>query len=178
MKQELRRKGVHMLLALLFAAIASSVHSQVLIWAGLALFVAFALGRVLRLCAHVGGVPRVTFGELFFALGIIATAVISNGRVELFQMGMLILALADPLAAVIGIGFGRHEYQVLGEVRTYEGSLACFVTVALVLAAFGVSVPIAIPLALVLTAVEAVSPRGSDNLFLPSLTVLAISLLT
>jgi phytol kinase len=177
MKAELLRKGIHSLLALTAAVIAGVASVSAAVWFGMALFVAFAAARVLGLHAHVPHVPRITFGELFFGLGIIATGLITGENVSFFQLGMLVLAFADPFAALIGMRFGKHDYHVLDEKRTLEGSAACLTVLIVIFSYAGLTTVALVGAALVLTLVEALAPRGSDNLFLPSLAVLTLLLL-
>jgi phytol kinase len=93
----------------------------------------------------------------------------------------LLVGIGDGLAEPVGRRLGRHRFRVPSLVRgktterSLEGSAAmafgCFLTL---LACFGPGVwAVAGGLALVLAAVEAVSPHGLDNLTLP----LAASLL-
>ena len=88
-------------------------------------------------------------------------------------------AVADPAAALVGTRWGRRAYVANGERRTGEGSLAfclaAFACVALPLGLFSphsavTVVGVAALLAVAVAGVEAVSPRGSDNLFIPLAT--------
>jgi phytol kinase len=177
MKHEVRRKMLHTLLALILFVSAPFVHEYVRIGFGVGLFVFFALIRFLGTFAHIGAVKRVTFGELFFGLGVTATAILAGPHVPVFQMGMLILAFADPLAALIGIRFGRFEYMVLDEKRTIEGSLACLVVSVAILVTYHVPLVSAFTIGGLLTSIEALSLRGSDNLFIPAVTVVLLTIL-
>jgi phytol kinase len=87
----------------------------------------------------------------------------------------LLVGIGDGLAEPVGRRLGRHRFRVPSLVRSkttersLEGSAAmgfgCFLTL---LACFGPGVwAVAIGVALVLAAVEAVSPHGLDNFTLP-----------
>ena len=178
MKHELVRKGIHAGLALGIALLALWVSQGVVVGLGLALFVVFGVGRLLGLHTAVAFVPRVSFGELFFALGVVAAALAAPQGGLAFQYALLVLALADPLAGLVGMRFGRRVYRILGEQRSLEGSAACFAVGTILGVAFGMPLLSAFAAAFVLTGIEALAPRGSDNLFLPTAAVvLATALL-
>jgi phytol kinase len=132
MKKEYIRKSIHASLALLFALIALFASKELLIVFAVVLFVVFSVARALRFF-NIARVPRVTFGELFFAVGVLAAVHLAWPNIALFQLSMFILALSDPIAALIGIPYGKHTYTILDEKRSYEGSIACFVTTFLIL---------------------------------------------
>lgn len=88
-------------------------------------------------------------------------------------VGIYTLAIADPLAAVIGIRFGKHK---ISQNRSLEGSLAFFVaTFAIAAAVFSwqtitPSLPIVAAagvIALLSTVGEALPVRIDDNLTIP-----------
>lgn len=88
---------------------------------------------------------------------------------------LLALALGDGLGGLIGRRYGRRAFAAPGAKRkTLEGSaaVAVFSALAVLIAMlrFGVAVT-ALPLALgalAATAAEALSPAGTDNLFVPA----------
>ena len=174
---ELRRKTIHAFLALLFAFSAPFVTYNTLISASIALFVFFIFARLLGISARIGTVPRKTYGELFFALGILGALILSFPDVLLFQLAVVILAVADPLSALFGTAYGRQVFQILGEKRSVEGSVACFVSAGMILILFSVPLLVSVTVAFMLTLIEAFSPRGSDNFFLPLSTIVMLQFL-
>ena len=154
MSIELFRKGIHTSLALFFALFATLVSKELVVITAFLLFIGFVALRLLRVHAHVGMVPRVTFGELFFAIGVAGTALLALPNTEVFIMAMFILALSDPLAALVGMHFGTHKYVILDEKRTIEGSTTCFLVSLAVFLVFGTSVYISIFTALLITLIE------------------------
>lgn len=117
------------------------------------------------------------------ALGLLYYAATWTVLIILFPMNHLIivsLAIAamcygDGLAAVVGEKYGKHEFNISGDKKTFEGSLAMFVACVIIssviigffnLLGFG-PVPydlfVVIIIALVATVVEAVTPKGLDN---------------
>src|SRR5262249_1979590 len=87
-----------------------------------------ALGSVL------GGVSRVSLGELYFPLAVRVLFVLFLGgpdgervpRIILYAAPILLLTLADAAAALIGVSYGRLHYVTADGVKSWEGSLACF----------------------------------------------------
>src|SRR3990167_2840483 len=64
------------------------------------------------------GIKRRTYGEYFFPVGIGLCTMLSNNKL-FFALGVLNLAVADGLAAVIGQFAGdRWRYQVFGYTKT------------------------------------------------------------
>ncbi len=102
--------------------------------------------------------------------------------------GIMAMTLGDGFAAIFGRGLGKHFYHVFGNDKSIIGSAAMFIFggfgIWLVLAFVPASplAPFSLPVApaeattfafigaAVATAVEAVSPRGLDNLSVPLLT--------
>jgi dolichol kinase len=77
------------------------------------------------------------------------------------EAAIVVTALADPAAALVGSRFGR------GAAKSLPGSLACACAAALVLAAFRVG-PAGLAVAAVGAAVAERAPwRGTDNLAVP-----------
>jgi phytol kinase len=110
--------------------------------------------------------------------------VLAGGDALLFQLSVLVLALADPAAALVGQRFGRLRYRLAGVTRSLEGSLGfaatAFGVTALALVASGrLGAPAALlcasAVAVVVAALEAASPPGLDNLAVPVGTLLVVS---
>lgn len=122
------------------------------------------------------GVERQSYGEIYYPLTVSLLFVLSGGDKLLFSIPVLILALADAVAALIGITYGRIRYTTADGVKSAEGSIAFF-TVAF----FSVHIPlllftdigraqtllISLILGLLVMLMEAASWRGLDNLFIP-----------
>lgn len=129
-----------------------------------------AAGRVL------GGVERVTFGELYFPASVALVFVLAQGDCLLFLIPMLLLTLADSAGALVGVFYGRHTYRATDGRKSVEGSLAVFVTAFLVAgiplalagrAALPAALFLAFGIAVLTTALEAAAGGGLDNLLLP-----------
>lgn len=120
-------------------------------------------------------VGRPSSGAVVYPVSIGVLMLLSGGRVVLFDAPLLVLALADAAAALVGTRWGRHRYFVNGDARSLEGSAAfCAVAFAVIAGTMLVhgadaarAFAVALAVAPVLTAVEAISTRGYDNLLLP-----------
>jgi phytol kinase len=87
--------------------------------------------------------------------------------------------LSDTLAALVGGAYGKWCYAVGGSRRTAEGSAVFFLTTILCVAVPlllltsldpPAAILIAVQTALAAALLEAVSPRGSDNVIVPLAT--------
>lgn len=122
-------------------------------------------------------------GDIVYAAGIYAAFALADDTIG-FQTAVLILALADPAAALAGRAFGRRRFRAVGTTRSLEGSLA-FAAVAFVIAvalfglaglSLGAVLIRAIGLAAATSAVEAASPAGLDNVTIPLMATLVLRL--
>lgn len=139
-----------------------------------------ALKYVRRLRGDLGavlyGIKRRSFGEVYMPLGITAVWVLSSGDPMLFCPPVLMLALADPVAALVGERRGAHRYATVEGEKSVEGSLAFFVVAAAALllpllvagrVTHAEGLLIALNVALLAMIAESVAWRGLDNLFIP-----------
>lgn len=148
-------------------------------------FVALMLvSKRLGLLRSIHDIPRPTAGAHVYPLGVMAAFLVSEGAWPSYPVAVLALAFGDAAGGVVGRGYGRRRFQLLGTVRTVEGSLAAFAVTAVVTAAVlfsgGLTGAAVIGLsgvvAGVVLAVEALSPRGIDNLTIPVAVVGLFSL--
>lgn len=106
-----------------------------------------------------------------------------KGRPDAIAGGILVLALGDAAAALVGRRFGRHRYRVGGSTRSLEGTgaMVALSVVALVVASAFFPSPLSpgtvIGVACLAGALEAISVWGVDNLVVPFGTAIAISML-
>lgn len=143
------------------------------------------LGRVLS------AVDRASFGEVYFpvAVSILFTVYLhsdhtpADRRLVLYLVPVLLLAIADAAAALIGVAYGRYRYVTAEGQKSVEGSVAFFSC-----AFFCVHVPlllgtdvgrtetllIAVLVAWLAMTFEAIAWRGLDNLALPLVSYLLL----
>jgi phytol kinase len=124
----------------------------------------------------VHGVERRSGGEFYFPIAAAALFVVTKGDPILFGIPILTLALADAVAAVVGVSYGRIRYQTGEHPKTLEGSVAFF-TVAFLATHIPLllftptgrleSILIGLTFGMLVMLLEAVSLRGTDNLLIP-----------
>jgi dolichol kinase len=139
--------------------------------------------RARHLLNGVHGVHRVTLGALVFPAGLLLAVLLGWGHRGAIAYAALVVAIADPVAAIVGRRFRSMGWSVIGGEKTLAGSLA-FAMVAVViglvigagagevrfLATFGA--------ALVLALVEGSLGYGLDNIPVPAVaSLLGISVL-
>jgi phytol kinase len=130
------------------------------------------------------GVARETSGEFWFVVGTVTIFAITAGDVVSYSIGILVLAVADTAAAMVGVFYGRHRFDLTRGFKSAEGSAAflliAFLCVHVPLLLFSEvgraeSLLIALNMSLVLMLAEAGAGRGSDNFVLPVLVVVLLS---
>jgi len=127
---------------------------------------------------------RSNLGTVYFPLSFVIIIWLFWDRPGLLVASLMPLTWGDALAAVMGKRYGQRHYTVLGSTRSLEGSLTMFALSALgaglALALFGEANPwvAALGTAVGAALVEAVSPWGLDNLTIPAVSALLLSLLS
>ncbi|NEP17334.1 MAG: phosphatidate cytidylyltransferase [Leptolyngbya sp. SIO4C1] len=150
-------------------------------WMGIAASVFFAgvalLSYQLPILPGINSVGRKSLGTFFYAVSI---GLVMGWFWPLQQpyygvIGILVMCWGDGLAALVGQRWGRHPYQLLGEKKSWEGSLAMLLTSAVVILAVLASIQglswqtggVALTAAIAATGLEAFSKLGVDNLSVP-----------
>lgn len=138
----------------------------------IAFVIVIIISKSLNVFSAIHSVQRPTFGEIFFALVVGLTAVITHDK-YIYAAAVLQMSLADGLAAVIGSKYGRlTRYHVLGHVKSIVGTTTFFVVSLAVIAGylFVTHTPLApmyLLVALGAALFENVAVLGLDNLFVP-----------
>ena len=130
-----------------------------------------------RACGDVlGAVGRHSLGELCFPIAVGLLFTLTGGRPVAYLVPLLALTFADTAAALVGIRFGRLRFSTPDGTKSLEGCTAFFAVTVLCAAlplALGTDVEAthillaSVYLGAVLTAVEAVSWAGIDNVTVP-----------
>ncbi|MXW18443.1 MAG: hypothetical protein F4123_11595 [Gemmatimonadetes bacterium] len=124
----------------------------------------------------LGGVGRDTLGEIYFPIAVTVLFVLGRGDWLLYVVPILMLTLADAVAALVGVRYGLFQYQTSEGTKSLEGSLAFFLVAffsahlpLLLLTDTGraEAVLIAAILALLVMMLEFIAWRGLDNLLIP-----------
>ncbi len=132
-------------------------------------------------------VGRDSYGTIFFPLSYLLIAGLFWDYPSHITASFLILAIADPIASIIGSENKKNKsYNILGDKKSLEGSIAMFICSALIISLLSQSIfndltiyfqIIAILFtSLAITIAEGLSYKGSDNLTIPIIAFLFIEL--
>ncbi|MBN1309994.1 MAG: phosphatidate cytidylyltransferase [Anaerolineae bacterium] len=115
-------------------------------------------------------------------------------RAPIATAAVMAMTWGDALASIVGVRWGSHKYTVFGHTRSWEGSAAMALSSLLVILGTLAFLPgsalspssvtstgtmlivMSVAGTVVATLAEALSPAGLDNLSVPLLTGLALSL--
>lgn len=185
---ELTRKITHAgtgLLSLFFPLIFETFWSVLVLCAGFA--VLLVISKKKGFLKSINSVGRKSYGSLLYPLSVFSCFLfckLSKHGLVVFYLPILTLAISDPLAALVGRRFGVKDYRVLGHRKTYLGSFA-FLASAFLLACMASTLMgfgflklllFSLIFGFVVTAIEAFSSRGWDNLTIPFAAVVVIVL--
>lgn len=160
-------------------------------WTILALAIGFALimllTKKLGWLQSIHGVERKSDGAIYHPIAIYTCFLYSQilNQPMFYVISILILAISDALAALVGKSYGANEYLVeVGTRKTIEGSVTFFLTSFLIVHLILLltmqtgrieSVLIALLISIIVTVFEGVSLKGADNLFIPLGTMFILS---
>lgn len=175
-RAELSRKLVHVsagIVCLSFPFFLQNHWFVLLLCAGfiLILFVSQKLNKL----PSINNIERKSYGSWLFPVSVYLCFLcfLHFSQLEYFYLPVLILAVCDPIAALVGKKWAHGKYTFGTECKTVTGSLAFFVSCFLiVLISFDIKTAIAI--SAIATVTEAVSKKGSDNLNIPVVVVLCL----
>jgi phytol kinase len=125
----------------------------------------------------VNSVGRNSWGTFFYSvsMGLLIAIFWPLHHPEYAVIGILVMAWGDGLAAIVGQRYGHHPYQIWGNSKSWEGSIALsvvsYLVVTTILLISQGNLPmtwlVGIPVALVAIGLESISQWGIDNLTLP-----------
>lgn len=179
---EIMRKAVHITMGLVcmtFPWIFSETWPAIVLSliAGIWLLATKAIPSLRdALGSAINGTSRDSAGDIFFCAGIGLLFWLSHGSRLLYLIPVMILTFADAAAALVGVFYGRMRYQITNNPKSLEGSLAfflmAFVCTYLPLSLIGMIGGIerfllSWVLAGLITLLEALNWRGSDNALIP-----------
>ena len=183
---ELRRKLVHVGMGVVTLAFPWLFAQSWAVWVLNGAFV-MVLGALRflaplrrRFGGVLGGVERQSWGEFYFPAAVAVIFTLTHEQRAYYVAPLLVLTLADAMAALVGVRFGHNTYRTGDGAKSIEGSLAFFVTAAastflplwwLADASTLHIMVMAISVGVLAALMEAMSWRGLDNLFLPLVTL-------
>lgn len=147
----------------------------------------FVAGSRFGFLKSLHGVSRRSRGAEYYPLSVFLTFLMTPGRPWLYLSAVLVLAVGDAFAALIGSRYGVVRYEVEDDQKSLEGSL-----VFLVIAFLAIHLPTllltdlprpvcvlaALLVAALVTGFEAISLEGADNLFVPFAVVVILGKIT
>jgi phytol kinase len=178
-KAESTRKYVHFvtgIITLFFPKFIDN-HWMVMILCGSFLIILLTSLKY-QLLPSINAVDRVTHGSLLFPVIIYwCYFVYSIYKLQVFYyLPVIILAISDPLAGLLGQRYPFKKYKLFGHYKTLGGSLSFMVSSFLIcLISFSISFNLAMNsvlflsllIALSTTLTEAMTHKGYDNLTVP-----------
>ncbi|MBN1480976.1 DUF92 domain-containing protein [candidate division KSB1 bacterium] len=181
---EATRKLVHIVVGIVVATTPFVLHSMwPMVFLGV-LFTAIDFIAVRRgLFPGMHGTARHTYGTVFYPISfVILTVTLWNHHKLILVTSMLIMAISDAMAAIVGERAQKPLFLHFGpEKKSVQGSVAMFLTtffivmltcqVAVILGYYDLSLWrifwIAGVIGIIATASEVISAQGSDNLTVP-----------
>jgi dolichol kinase len=109
-------------------------------------------------------------GLVYYAISWTILAFFFFDQPWIIAVGIAAMSYGDGLASLIGQKYGKTKYNLLGDTKSIEGSLAMFlvliVALAGVLAYYGqpINALTVLMVSLVATLLEGITPKGLDNL--------------
>jgi len=160
-------------------------------WVVLAM--ALGLTGVFALAARTGAlrslhaIKRPSRGVEYYPLAVWLVFLLTVDRPWLYVSAVLVLAVGDAFAALVGSRYGVIRYEVEEDHKSLEGSLVFLVITFLAIhlpmllmtdLPRATSVLAALLVAILVTGFEAISLQGADNLFVPLAVVLLLGKIT
>ena len=150
------------------------------------MFIVMLGGRYVWPLRYHGRIRRVTYGDIFLALAILISSFIAHNKI-FFAVAILEVALADGLAAVAGISYGKQwGYKVYGYTKTVIGTMVFWIITVEILTAGVLAAHsvfsyqdyfyLLLLMPPVLTILENLAVLGVDNLIIPLVTIAILRL--
>lgn len=181
---EASRKLFHIISAFIAVSWAFFLGYKIIITVEIIFIVFSLLARKYRWFKWLFEVGRESWGEIFYAMGVIFAALFAKSG-WVYAAAILIVGLADAAAALIGRHFGKsNEYRVFGHKKSVAGSSAFYLVSLSILSLIMMINPdfasgnwhVIIWLPLVATFIENTSPYGLDNLLVPIVVIAILNL--
>lgn len=122
------------------------------------------------------------FGTVYYAVSLLILVIVSFGIYDMPSLGLipnLVMAYGDGLAALVGKNIKSKKYKLGDSKKSFAGSLTMFVIATLLIGGYlafwhpGVywATPhwplVTVMMGFVITAIEAISVKGTDNITVP-----------
>ena len=179
---ELSRKFIHITVGSFVAFWPFFLSWTQITLLSIAFVLVVAVSKYFHIFSAIHSVQRPTYGEVFFGLAVGAIALVTHSK-GIYAAALLQMSLADGLAAVVGLRYGKgNTYKVLGATKSVAGTATFFAVSMTLLAGYSVISDVTIAPLIMLSmaagasAIENVGVYGLDNLLVPLLIAAALSL--
>lgn len=183
---ENERKFVHILVGTFAAFWPWFISWRAIQLIGFAMLIATLLNRHRLTFNYSAGLRKDGYGDILLAVAIILCAFLTQEKL-FFTLAILHLSLADGFAAVVGVNFGKYwNYKIFQQVKTVLGTMAfwfvslCILSVGTLFAYDLISFQNYMLLILILppllALIENISIRGFDNIMVPMVALLALTI--
>lgn len=186
-RDELARKFVHIISGVFIAFLPFWVSYQWIMVLAVGFVVVNIVNRYIDVFHAIHSVRRKSWGDVLFGVGVFVLALLQP-EPWIFTVAILQVSLADGLAAVAGVTYGKThgKYYLFTQPKSVIGSAVFLATSAIILiVAFATSSyvadptqlwPVVIMLPLLLVCAENLAVFGADNLVIPLLTLGILSM--
>jgi phytol kinase len=169
--KEISRKTIHVIAGISAALLPLVLSFHEILYLSSLFLLLMLLSKKINLFSSIHEVKRQTYGEVYFPLAVFIMAAVFPHQV-FYMYGLLIMAVSDGSASIIGQKYGRKKYKLGLSEKSYIGSLTFLVsTVAIGIISFiaiGAGIAQAIYfsflIAIILTLTEGLLSYGLDNL--------------
>ncbi|MEW5822619.1 MAG: hypothetical protein AB1782_20670, partial [Cyanobacteriota bacterium] len=177
---EKTRKFVHLtsgIIALSFGYLFKFHWTVLILCSGFALIL--VITKKLDLLKSIHDVDRESKGGIYYPVAVYITFVFASiiQKPEFYFLSILVLAISDTLAALIGKKYGFNVFRVEEDTKSVEGSLIFFLMTFLILLIglkmltdlnIIIIILSSIYITILVTSFEAISLCGADNIFIPT----------
>jgi len=186
-KVEISRKFVHFTSGIICLSFPFYINNH---WIVLALCAGFLLllfgSQRFKVLKSINNIPRKSYGSLLFPISVYCCFLnfqCHNDEKIYFYLPILILAICDPLASLIGKKYPFWKYKNGSDYKTIMGSSVFFVASFLIVFAVFYFNGIIFPelflksffISTIATLAEAFSRKGTDNLFIPLAVIVLLN---
>ena len=173
---ELFRKSIHILIAIVpFLAMINVTTTMILLALGTVFYTLaeymrskgheiFLISRITVLASRYRDRGKFVLGPITLGIGAMLALMLYPEPAA--TIAILALAFGDSISSLVGKLYGTLKIPLTGG-KTFAGSLACFTVVMFVAFRITGSMYLAIPIAFVATALEALPTRDLDNILMP-----------
>lgn len=170
---EFSRKFIHVTVGSFVAFWPFILSWRQIEWLSVAFLVAVGLSKYFHVFRAIHSVQRPTWGEVYFAAAVGLVALLTHNK-WIYAAALLQMSLADGLAAILGIRYGRRQsYLVLGHAKSVVGTLTFFVVSVVILLGFSqwsgmvLGLGWMVGVGALVSALENLAIAGLDNLLVP-----------